>query len=146
MPVICANRLKGDFVFSRHLPLATSHCLCRSGRNSGHFTKVFQFRWREAYPQVPREVVMSSKKRKGSLKGFRSVPPAPVSLAKALSPVVWVGWQIRPGEKYFGFIRRADGTVERTRLKRDDLNAAAEFVDEQRARNAAPSRRPRLPA
>ena len=77
---------------------------------------------------------MSSKKPKGSIKGFRSVRPAPVGVAKALSPV---GWEIRPGEKYFGFIRRADGTVERTRLKRDDLQAAAEFVNAQRARNAA---------
>jgi hypothetical protein len=80
---------------------------------------------------------MSSKKRKGNIKGLPSVPGARVSVVKTLSPVVWAGWQIRPGEKYFGFIRRADGTVERTRLKRDDLQAAAEFVDAQRARNAA---------
>jgi hypothetical protein len=80
---------------------------------------------------------MSSKKRKSNIKGFRPVPAARVSVVKTLSPVVWVGWQIRPGEKYFGFIRRADGTVERTRLKRDDLQAAAEFVDLQRVQNAA---------
>jgi hypothetical protein len=83
---------------------------------------------------------MSSKKGKSSIETSRSIPAARVSVVKTLSPVVWAGWQIRPGEKYFGFIRRADGTVERTRLKRDDLQAAAEFVDAQRARNAAPIR------
>lgn len=83
---------------------------------------------------------MSSKKPKGSIKESRSGPDARASVVKALSPVVWVGWEIRPGEKYFGLIRRADGTVERTRLKCDDLQAGAEFVDAQRARNAAPIR------
>ena len=47
---------------------------------------------------------------------------------RVLAPVVWVGWQIRRGEKYFGVIQRADGTVERTRLERDNLQAAADFV------------------
>jgi hypothetical protein len=45
-----------------------------------------------------------------------------------LASVAWVGWQIRRGEKYFGVVQRADGTVERTRLERDDLQAAADFV------------------
>jgi hypothetical protein len=80
---------------------------------------------------------MSSKKRKSGIQTLRSIPAARVSVVQTLSPVVWVGWQIQPGEKYFGLIRRADGTVERTRLKRDDLQAAAEFVDAQRPRNAA---------
>ena len=51
-----------------------------------------------------------------------------VSWGGKLAPVVWVGWQIRPGEKYFGVVQRADGGVERTRLERDDLRAAADFV------------------
>ena len=51
-----------------------------------------------------------------------------VSVQRELAPVAWVGWQIRRGEKYFGVIQRADGTVERTRLERDDLRAAADFV------------------
>ncbi len=80
---------------------------------------------------------MSAKKPKGNIKKFRPVPAARVSVVKALSPVSWVGWEIRPREKYFGLIRRADGTVERTRLKRDDLQAAAEFVDAQKAQNIA---------
>jgi hypothetical protein len=54
-----------------------------------------------------------------------------------LSPVVWIGWEILPGEQYFGLIRRADGTVERTRLERDDLQAAGEFVAAQTTRTAA---------
>jgi hypothetical protein len=45
-----------------------------------------------------------------------------------LAPIVWVGWQIRRGEKYFGISGRADGTVERTRLERDNLSAAADSV------------------
>ena len=51
-----------------------------------------------------------------------------VSVETQLAPVAWVGWQIRPGERYFGIVQRADGTVERTRLDRDDLKAAADFV------------------
>lgn len=51
-----------------------------------------------------------------------------VSVERQLPPVVWVGWQIRPGERYFGIVQRTDGTVERTRLDRDDLKAAADFV------------------
>ena len=54
-----------------------------------------------------------------------------------LAPVVWVGWQIRRGEKYCGVIQRADGTVERTRLERDNLKAAAEFVTAHRMGQAA---------
>ena len=53
------------------------------------------------------------------------------------APVVWVGWQIRRGEKYFGVIQRADGTVERTRLERDNLKAAADFVTAYRMGQAA---------
>jgi hypothetical protein len=56
---------------------------------------------------------------------------------RELAPVVWVGWQIRPGEKYFGIIGRADGTIERTRLERDDLQAAADFVAAHKMGNAA---------
>jgi hypothetical protein len=41
-----------------------------------------------------------------------------VSVGREHAPVVWVGWQIRRGEKYFGVVQRADGTVERTRLDR----------------------------
>jgi len=59
------------------------------------------------------------------------------ALERNLSPVVWVGWQIRPGEKYFGIVQRADGTVERTRLERDDLQAAADFVTAYKSGNAA---------
>jgi hypothetical protein len=51
-----------------------------------------------------------------------------ISPGRELAPVTWVGWQIRPGEKYYGVVQRADGTVEQTRLERDDLQAAAEFV------------------
>jgi hypothetical protein len=51
-----------------------------------------------------------------------------VSPERELAPVVCVGWEIRRGDKYFGVIQRADGTVERTRLERDDLKAAADFV------------------
>lgn len=54
-----------------------------------------------------------------------------------LAPVVWVGWQIRRGEKYFGIVQRADGTVERTRLERDDLEAAADFVTAHKMGQAA---------
>jgi hypothetical protein len=35
---------------------------------------------------------------------------ARVTMVKELSPVVWGGWQIRRGEKYFGLKQRADGT------------------------------------
>jgi hypothetical protein len=61
---------------------------------------------------------------------------AKVSVEKEPAPVVWVGWQIRPGEKYFGIVQRADGTVERTRLERDDLQAAADFVSAHKAGKA----------
>ena len=71
---------------------------------------------------------MSGKKSNVRIKKFASVVAARVSVVTKLSPVVWVGWEIRPGEKYFGLIRRADGTVERTRLERDDLQAASTFV------------------
>ena len=54
-----------------------------------------------------------------------------------LAPVAWVGWQIRRGEKYFGVVQRADGTVERTRLGRDDLQAAADFVTAHKMGQAA---------
>jgi len=53
---------------------------------------------------------------------------AMASPERVLAPVVWVGWQIRPGEQYFGVTERTDGSVERTRLERDDLQAAADFV------------------
>jgi hypothetical protein len=56
---------------------------------------------------------------------------------RELAPVVWVGWQIRPGEKYFGVVQRADGTVERTRLERDNLQAAADFVTAHQKGHAA---------
>ncbi len=56
---------------------------------------------------------------------------------RVLAPVVWVGWQIRRGERYFGVIQRADGTVERTRLERDNLKAAADFVTAHRMGQAA---------
>lgn len=79
---------------------------------------------------------MSSKKPKGRIKKFSSVVTARVNV-ETLSPAVWAGWETRAGEKYFGLIRRADGTIERTRLERDDLQATAEFVAAQRARNAA---------
>src|SRR5258707_14607036 len=59
------------------------------------------------------------------------------AVERDLSPVVWVGWQIRPGEKYFGVIQRADGTVERTRLERDDVQAAADFVTAYKSGDAA---------
>jgi len=59
------------------------------------------------------------------------------AVERDLSPVVWVGWQIRPREKYFGIVQRADGTVERTRLERDDLQAAADFVTAHKLGNAA---------
>jgi hypothetical protein len=60
-----------------------------------------------------------------------------VSLERELPPVVWVGWQIRRGERYFGVVQRADGTVERTRLERDNLKAAADFVTAHRMGQAA---------
>jgi len=50
---------------------------------------------------------------------------------------VWVGWQIRRGEKYFGIIQRVDGTIERTRLELDDLKAAADFVTAHKMGQAA---------
>jgi len=62
---------------------------------------------------------------------------AMASPERELAPIVWVGWQIRRGEKYFGVIQRADGTVERTRLERDDLRAAADFVTAYKLGNAA---------
>jgi len=71
-----------------------------------------------------------------------SLPRATSASVKAageleLAPVAWVGWQIRRGEKYFGVVQRADGTVERTRLERDDLQAAADFVTAHNMGNAA---------
>jgi hypothetical protein len=71
---------------------------------------------------------MSRKKRKGRITTLVSDMAPWVSSETDLSPVIWVGWQILRGEKYFGIIQRADGTVERTRLERDDLKAAADFV------------------
>ena len=59
-----------------------------------------------------------------------------ISSERVLAPVVWVGWQIQRGEKYFGVVQRADGTVERTRLERDDLQAAADFVTAHKMGNA----------
>jgi hypothetical protein len=80
---------------------------------------------------------MSRKKRKGSVtRVVLDVEPS-VSSERDLSPVVWVGWQIRRGEKYFGVVQRADGTVERTRLERDDLQAAADFVTAHKMGQAA---------
>jgi hypothetical protein len=67
-----------------------------------------------------------------------------ISSGRELAPVVWVGWQIRRGEKYFGVVQRADGTVERTRLERDDLQAAADFVTAHKVGNAASIRGRRL--
>ena len=64
-------------------------------------------------------------------------PAVKISSGRELAPVVWVGWQIRPGEKYFGIVQRADGTIERTRLERDDLQAAADFVTAHKSGNAA---------
>ena len=60
-----------------------------------------------------------------------------ISAGRELAPVTWVGWQMRPGEKYYGVVQRADGTVERTRLERDDLKAAADFVTAHKMGNAA---------
>jgi hypothetical protein len=80
------------------------------------------------------EVLMSGQNRK---KGIVRVNTARVSVETELAPVAWVGWQIRPGEKYFGVIQRADASVERTRLERDDLQAAADFVTAHKLGNAA---------
>lgn len=77
---------------------------------------------------------MSGQNRKKSIVRVNS---ARVSVERELAPVVWVGWQIRRGEKYFGVIQRADGTVERTRLERDNLKAAADFVTAHRMGQAA---------
>lgn len=60
-----------------------------------------------------------------------------VLLVTEPAPVVWVAWQIRPGEKYLGVIQRADRTIERTRLERDDLQAAADFVTAHKMGKAA---------
>jgi hypothetical protein len=80
---------------------------------------------------------MSRKKRKGRMtRLILDVEPC-VSSETDLSPAVWVGWQIRRGEKYFGVVQRADGTVERTRLERDDLQAAADFVTAHKMGQAA---------
>ena len=79
------------------------------------------------------EVVMSGQSRK---KNIVRVNSARVSVEKDLAPVVWVGWQIRSGERYFGIVQRADGSIERTRLERDDLQAAADFVTAHKLRNA----------
>lgn len=81
-----------------------------------------------------REVLMSAQSRK---KNIVRVDSARVSVEKEPAPVVWVGWQIRSGERYFGIVQRADGTVERTRLERDDLQAAADFVTAYKSGNAA---------
>lgn len=71
---------------------------------------------------------MSRKRRKGRMTNS-ILDTASCEISEAdVSPVVWVGWQIRRGEKYFGVIQRADGSIERTRLERDDLRAAADFV------------------
>lgn len=80
---------------------------------------------------------MSRKKRKGRMTRLVSNMAPCVSSETDLSPVIWVGWQIRRGEKYFGVIQRADGTVERTRLERDDLQAAADFVTAHKMGQAA---------
>jgi hypothetical protein len=77
---------------------------------------------------------MARSKRKKRIVRVNSVK---VSVEKEPAPVVWVGWQIRPGEKYFGIVQRADGTVERTRLERDDLQAAADFVTAHQVGSAA---------
>lgn len=81
-----------------------------------------------------REALMSGQSRKKNIVRANS---AKVSVEKEPAPVVGVGWQIRPGEKYFGIVLRADGTVERTRLERDDLKAAADFVTAYKSGNAA---------
>lgn len=77
---------------------------------------------------------MSGQSRK---KKIVRVNSARISVEREPAPVVWVGWQIRPGEKYFGIVQRADGTVERTRLERDDLEAAADFVTACKSGSAA---------
>jgi hypothetical protein len=79
---------------------------------------------------------MSRKKRKGRMTRLVSSMAPCVSSETHLSPVIWVGWQIRRGEKYFGIIQRADGSIERTRLERDDLEAAADFVTAHKMWNA----------
>ena len=80
---------------------------------------------------------MSRKRRKGSLTRFVLDMEPSVSSETDSSPVAWVGWQIRRGEKYFGIIQRADGSIERTRLERDDLQAAADFVTAHKMGQAA---------
>lgn len=79
------------------------------------------------------EVVMARSNRKKIV----PVNSVKVSVGREPAPVVWVGWQIRPGEKYFGIVQRADGIVERTRLERDDLQAAADFVTAHKLGKAA---------
>jgi len=102
--------------------------------------KVYGIVAKETGKVVAEEVVMSRKKLKATIETLGSTEAmvvAPrVGVATNPSPVVWVGWVIRPGEKYFGFIRRADGTVERTRLERDDLRAAADYVTAHIIRSA----------
>jgi hypothetical protein len=78
------------------------------------------------------EVIMARSNRKKILQ----VNPLKVSGERLPAPVVWVGWQIRRGEKYYGVVQRADGTIERTRLERDDLKAAADFVTAHKMGNA----------
>lgn len=79
-------------------------------------------------------VLMPGQSRK---KKIVRVSSARVSVETKLAPAVWVGWQIRPGERYFGVIQRADGSVQRTRLERDDLQAAADFVTAHKVGRAA---------
>ena len=80
------------------------------------------------------DVLMSRQSRK---KNIVRVNSARVSVEKEPAPVVWVGWQIRSGERYFGIVQREDGTVESMRLERDDLHAAADFVTAYKLGNAA---------
>jgi hypothetical protein len=77
-------------------------------------------------PKPKRAHVRASKARHHAARG---------AVERDLSPVEWIGWQIRRGEKYFGVIQRADGSIERTRLERDDLQAAADFVTAQIQQN-----------
>ena len=81
-----------------------------------------------------RETLMSGQSRKKKIVRDGTVK---VAVERELAPIVGVGWQIRSGERYFGIALRADGTVERTRLERDDLKAAADFVTAYKLGNAA---------
>jgi hypothetical protein len=104
-------------------------------RNCGQFTNDIPMALVGGY-HLHSEVLMRRTKTKDKIVRVNS-PKAQhrrstVSLERELAPVVWVGWQIRRGEEYFGVVQRADGTVERTRLERDDLQAAADFVTAHR--------------